>query len=952
MIRETLIDRNEVTTATGDSYCHVVVNGVSKKIKKSNLQKDILTGYIGPLAIADTPTQDGYYMATETGTYTNAGSLVVDLADGVNYINVSATQTVFDLTIVTLSIEPVGAVEFGNLEAVSGGKVYDEMITKPTMSLGKNLYNPDTNTVGYYVADYNGTLLVDATRDSSDYIAVEASTTYIFNPNFIDNFAYYDSDRVYISGVSANTTVLTTPALTAYIRFSSFVATMNDAEAQFELGGVATTYEPYLNAIDVANLPSTIPTSKIPLLVDDLLGFDFAQMSIGKNLYNPATNNLDVYLNIVTGGLLVLVGQQTSDYIAVSPLTDYHINLSTTHICYYDDTFAFISGTSGAGISDVTTPALTAYVRFSRDDAFMEGDMQFEAGIYATYYEPYYFGFQPNQLPPDKIDFVTNIITVSVDGATDFVGRNSIQDAIDSITDATATVRYKIEVANGFYYVLNGSEYKGSPSYPAMITMRDYISIEGESQEGVIIHAELPYLDVDIDTAVSRDLHQTVWNFAQEANISNVTLVGKYIRYTIHQDSSQNANKKKKYENVTVKYEGDIGFLKAMGLGVYSGEETTLKNVKIDASTTTFTCHGNTNLDKETKYNLQNVSFNTQGYDTFTLENNGSIVKNRYDFQGCKMPLSIAYTENWLKANPASSQTYFNHAESVITGSGNTPFLFQNTVLGTSLLITNKTIGATGAVLFDETATAFDDLIKDPNVVVGAPTLSKLNHYINDGYYVLEGSTGTYSSAFGCVDLSEAAAASDSGVNYRSMGKRLGDCSTTSKALKIIINGTTYTVTFASDYTAVTNAVILAEIQAVITAVADASFYNYGKTYYPEMTDVVEVCKNGSGSVITKGSVVEVQDNSVTLANSWDENTGIALDDIPIVKAGSISATYGSGRILRKGLIYNSNSGVASHYVNVTGAVVEGSKMTVTAGVLVVDGVGDVEAIIYGLIKI
>ena len=138
MAKEKLTARNATTTADSDSYIHVVKSGVSYKIKKSDFQKELSSGYRGKLAIADTPTQDGYYMATETGTYTNAGSLVTDLSLGVNYINVSGTQTVFGLSVVTQSIVPIGVIEKDNEEAVSGDTVYNSLVKQDFINLNYN----------------------------------------------------------------------------------------------------------------------------------------------------------------------------------------------------------------------------------------------------------------------------------------------------------------------------------------------------------------------------------------------------------------------------------------------------------------------------------------------------------------------------------------------------------------------------------------------------------------------------------------------------------------------------------------------------------------------------------------------------------------------------------------------------------------------------------------------
>lgn len=46
----------------------------------------ITSGFVGALAIADTPTLDGMYIASESGPYTNAGGIVVDLTKGITFI--------------------------------------------------------------------------------------------------------------------------------------------------------------------------------------------------------------------------------------------------------------------------------------------------------------------------------------------------------------------------------------------------------------------------------------------------------------------------------------------------------------------------------------------------------------------------------------------------------------------------------------------------------------------------------------------------------------------------------------------------------------------------------------------------------------------------------------------------------------------------------------------------
>ena len=77
-----------------------------KLYRNNSLESKIdgaLTGFKGSISIADTPASDGYYFANETGTYTNAGSLTVDLSLGLHIILVSGTLTVFEKIVIPIS---------------------------------------------------------------------------------------------------------------------------------------------------------------------------------------------------------------------------------------------------------------------------------------------------------------------------------------------------------------------------------------------------------------------------------------------------------------------------------------------------------------------------------------------------------------------------------------------------------------------------------------------------------------------------------------------------------------------------------------------------------------------------------------------------------------------------------------------------------------------------------
>src|SRR5690606_4133999 len=54
------------------------------------------SGFQGEIALADTPSVDGMYIPSQSGTYVNAGGVVVDLSEGITFIikNGSTFETV------------------------------------------------------------------------------------------------------------------------------------------------------------------------------------------------------------------------------------------------------------------------------------------------------------------------------------------------------------------------------------------------------------------------------------------------------------------------------------------------------------------------------------------------------------------------------------------------------------------------------------------------------------------------------------------------------------------------------------------------------------------------------------------------------------------------------------------------------------------------------------------
>lgn len=121
----------------------------------------VATGYQGELAIADTPLANGYYLATESGTYTNAGSVVVDLNNGLTLIHKDSTN--YSTTVIPISAIPTGDIAEGETEAVTGDKIYKAIPEKvieyeQAIKSRYNFINDLNNDVSLYSINTVGTI--------------------------------------------------------------------------------------------------------------------------------------------------------------------------------------------------------------------------------------------------------------------------------------------------------------------------------------------------------------------------------------------------------------------------------------------------------------------------------------------------------------------------------------------------------------------------------------------------------------------------------------------------------------------------------------------------------------------------------------------------------------------------------------------------------------------------
>jgi hypothetical protein len=269
----------------------------------------------------------------------------------------------------------------------------------------KNLFDKSKVTAGKFISSTDGTLQDNVIYNASEYIKVDANTQYA--RNYSHNMAFYDTNKVFISGIAALadaniSSTFTTPANAVYVRITVRTERLNDF--QLEKGSTSTSYEvfgfklpnfvPTLQPSSVGDTElknASVKSEKIP--ANAILPTHFSQMTRGKNIFNKATVTNNSYVSFGSGTLITPHASYcSSDFIDVEPNTDYTFTqVITQHYAFFDANKVYITQAVNGGASTanvVRTPANAYYMRVTVVMANL-GIAQIEKGNVATTYEPF-----------------------------------------------------------------------------------------------------------------------------------------------------------------------------------------------------------------------------------------------------------------------------------------------------------------------------------------------------------------------------------------------------------------------------------------------------------------------------------------------------------------------------------------------------------------------------------
>lgn len=495
-------------------------------------------------------------------------------------------------------------------------------------------------------------------------------------------------------------------------------------------------------------------------------------------------------------------------------------------------------------------------------------------------------------------------ITVKKDGSGDFT---TIQDAINSITDASIYKQYDVQVYDDFeitdlknLYISTGD--KNTQNNPtrevALIFTKNWVHIRGMKSCGNRLYIESPK-----DLASSSFQNIQVIKAQGNVIINNFYVGIKGGRYAIHQESGGSKyhldyHAHTVYMNLIIEHKGNSSYANGSGWtsicaqanGTTSGLKQTYINCKwISANKTPFYTHTNSNFDEPNEQTMincsivctsKNVKIGDMGQYWGDI---GSGQKAIMKFIGCnfanfKYIAGYGGTRGTEQTNDVR-QKYGYNGGTEIQGYNNTPMAIVQATkpcLTFNTIDNDKQIDVVGG-------TAYDLLWKKTwEKIKGTP--------VNQGFCV------------GSIRLAYA-------LNWASNSQVfclpyiLGNCKNSPKTLIVKVDEQEYTITFDKNYMttddssyswntnpAISNSDVITDINSVAPTIFRASFNSPIQELYT-FEDCQEIGMNASTSIISAGKCLKRSSDGYQM---WEiAQNGDRIDGI----AGSliIPADYAAG---------------------------------------------------------
>lgn len=278
------------------------------------------------------------YVSDNTMNYFPAIKKTITVPTGVSFFRFSNMINIIDniqmeLGILTTDYEPYGYVlrdkSVGSNQikdkAIKTANIDDYTIQLPHIGFpivpfhkSKNLFNKDDITTDMFVSYINGNLSSNTSYVASNYIKIEANTNYTIN--YFDQMAWYDENKVYISGVDGyqlGVKTITSPSNAVYMRLSIRKTALDSY--QLEEGTTSTTFEDFGVSITERMLHKNL-----------LNKLDFQRINnvMNKLILSDTTINIKLLGDSITHGQGGTGFAQTGDLIYDAGWASWRVNLN------------------------------------------------------------------------------------------------------------------------------------------------------------------------------------------------------------------------------------------------------------------------------------------------------------------------------------------------------------------------------------------------------------------------------------------------------------------------------------------------------------------------------------------------------------------------------------------------------------------------------------------------
>ena len=464
----------------------------------------------------------------------------------------------------------------------------------------------------------------------------------------------------------------------------------------------------------------------------------------------------------------------------------------------------------------------------------------------------------------------------------DSSGVSAIQQAINSITDASKSKRYVIKLHgsfiadsdedfNSFESVMN------EKSIFAVKSSQSYITIQGDGIDKTLVKGALPN---NLGTSYPYDLRTVATINGNNIVVKDLTLAHDNGRYIVHTYGAP-SNAVQKFENVRFICPNNTGDALTVwsskcpyGAGFQDGNDVEIKNCVVESEKGLFLCHDNTGMTIPFKLKMENIKYIKTG-NTQTIGNIsfiGSVCKSEVclnNIIGGYGGINLAY---------GNSDFVDDGCIDIKANIGERAYIspLRQSIVQSQLKVSVNDNLSQHSIKFDTSSSAFNAILKDDMPCV----VGNYGIKLGDGFIYKEGGIGFSAWCMGMKPV------------YNSNGLRaLGDCSVTNKVLGFVIDNTSYSITLDQNYSNMSNTDILADINNKLSDLAipcTASFYSYGMEFcFGNTTDIVEMVNNGEDD-ITAGHIVKRLSNGFTLCTKTADMLGFLLDDTKVGEVGRI----------------------------------------------------------------